>query len=641
MCGIAGIVGTTPTREQLTKMADAIVHRGPDDDGFHIEEGVGLAFRRLSIVDLESGQQPLSNEDGTVHVVFNGEIYDHALLRAELEARGHKFRTHHADSEVMVHGWVEWGHGLFDRLNGMFAVAIWDARERTLVLARDRYGIKPLYFAFDDPELDNGTMVFGSEIRTLHASGLLPSAPSGEGILEYFSFQNVWREQTMFAGVRQLDAGCSLTWRDGKVQQRRYWDIEFTRSRTGSLDSLAEEHRDVLQRSIQRQIAADVPVMSYLSGGIDSTAITVVSHQHDPNVRAYSCIFNLDGVGKDAHVDEREFSRLVAEEYDLDRVELELSQDSLVGCIGDYVEALEDLRMGMGYPVYLISQRVAQDAKVVLSGTGGDEFHAGYVARYTILGDHSGSARAPAAIDRLGQGLRRLFSFLPGVAPPAAPPEEPGVIYRRVLNAIFNKEQLQNVFTSDFLSTTNGYDASSVMDDTLAKCPSENWWDRVMYVDAKTYLHGLLVLEDKLSMAHSLETRVPLLDNELIDFLLDVPFDALIQEGVGKVLFREAVKPWVPDSIYKKPKMGFGPPDGSWYRNTLRTWIEGNFDAMASRSECIFRREFLRGLLDDHFSQRADNTYLIWSLLNFEHWCQRFSMFGATPSSRPIPTTAS
>jgi asparagine synthase (glutamine-hydrolysing) len=611
-------------------MGAALRHRGPDDAGEYLGVDVGLTFRRLAIVDLTGGHQPMHNEDGRIHLIFNGEIYDHEILRRDLERRGHHFVTDHSDTEVLVHGWEEWGYELFPKLNGMLAVAIWDDTTRTLVLARDRYGVKPLYYA----PLPEGGLIFASEIKAIHASGLLASRPSPEGILEYFSFQNLWREQTMFQGVYQLEPGVALTWRAGNLSRRRYWDITFPRSRRGKLATLAEEHRYILGRAIRRQIAADVPVMSYLSGGIDSSSITMASYQYDPHVTAYSCIFDLTDVGEDRFVDEREFSRLVAQTYGLKHVELELSQDSLVGCLADYVAALEDLRMGMGYPVYLIAQRVAQDAKVVLSGTGGDEFHAGYVGRYQVLGLTDG--RRPEVDGRWGNrfgrlGLGRLFSRLgkTRAVSPVTTPQDPAELYRSMLNFVITPEYMSQAFTPEFLTQANGYDARIIMDQFIQQCPSTDWRDRVMYVDAKTYLAGLLVLEDKVSMAHGLETRVPLLDNELIDFLLDVPFDVLCHGEIGKVLFRASVRPWVPDKIYTKPKMGFGPPDASWYRGRLRPWIEYTLSTTRCCARGIIQPSFIQRILDDHFTGRRNNTYLIWSLLNFELWCQVFGFFEA------------
>jgi asparagine synthase (glutamine-hydrolysing) len=365
----------------------------------------------------------------------------------------------------------------------------------------------------------------------------------------------------------------------------------------------------------------------------------VVSHQYDPQVTAYSCIFDLTDVGEDRFVDEREFSRLAAATYDLRRVELQLSQDSLVGCLQDYVTALEDLRMGMGYPVYLTAQRVAQDAKVVLSGTGGDEFHAGYVGRYQALRLTQSTytpllGRWRDLLMRLRrQSMRSLWNRARSVSP-ALQPLDPASLYRTMLNFMVRPEHLEAVFTPEFLRGANGYDANVVLDQFFQQCPSPDWRDRVMYVDAKTYLVGLLVLEDKVSMAHGLETRVPLLDHELIDFLLDVPFEMLCQGDTGKILFRESVRPWVPGQIYAKPKMGFGPPDASWYRGRLRPWIEATLSAAVCRERGVLQPSFVQATLEDHFSGRRNNTYFIWSLLNFEMWCRVFGFFGAPRCNR-------
>jgi asparagine synthase (glutamine-hydrolysing) len=628
MCGIAGVVGVEVTERVLHAMGDAMVRRGPDDAGFFQDADVGLAFRRLAIVDLAGGRQPMANEDGCIQLVFNGEIYDHQPVRRQLEARGHRFATDHSDTEVLVHGWEEWGYDLFARLNGMFAVAIWDRAERTLVLARDRYGIKPLYYALAPA----GACVFGSEIKAVLASGLIAPQPCPEGVMEYFSFQNLTRKQTMFAGIHQLEPATVLTWKAGHVSERRFWDLSFPRSRRQALPALAEEHRAILQRAIKRQLAADVPVKSYLSGGIDSTAITVIAHQLDPDMTAYSCIFQLDDVGADAGCDERAFSRLVAARTGLCRVELELAADSLRYCLGDYVAVMEDLRMGMGYVNYLIAQRVARDAKVVLSGTGGDEFHAGYVGRFQALG--LGSAAALPWWRRwLRRGKQRIRSWH-RPTPPLPTPAGPEQAYRNMLNCFCKRGQWIDIFTPDFLRAASGFDADALMDDFLTRCPSSDWRDRVLYVDAKTYLAGLLAFEDKVSMAHSLEARVPLLDNELVDFLLDIPFEALWPGGAtGKVLFRESVRPWVPEEIYQKPKMGFGPPDASWYRGQLRPWIEKLLAPQVRGERGVFQPGYVRTILEDHFHSRANHYHLVWSLLNFEAWCQAFGFFGATADS--------
>ena len=608
MCGIAGIVGVDAGVERLERMAASIRHRGPDDSGFHVDQHAGLAFTRLSIVDLEGGHQPMSDRDGRAVVVFNGEIYNHRELRHDLERLGRRFQTDHSDTEVVVQGWLEWGERLVPRLNGMFAFAVWEPATRTMSFARDRFGIKPLYRA----SMPCGGLVFGSEIRAIHASGHVEKNPEPSSILEYFTLQNLWGERTMFSGIEMMPQATISRWRDGVLTSDVYWEPTFTRSRQGSMEDFAREHRSILEAVVARQTRADVPITTYLSGGIDSTAITAAAHRIDPTVRSYSCIFDLDGVGEDAWADEREFSRAAADALGVARVEHVLSPDSLEGCLDDYVDALEDIRMGMGYVNYLIARRVARDAKVVLSGTGGDEYHGGYVGRYVAMG-----LPEPGRIS-LKDRLRAMVGRVPGRWTDELRRKK----YHAILTACFSPGQYGDVFEPEFLEEAGEYDPIARMDQCIDECDSENWFDRLEYVDAKTYLHGLLVLEDKISMAHSLETRVPLLDNELIDYVNDLPVSALISGGVGKVVFRESVKPWVPESIYTKPKMGFGPPDASWYRNQLRPWIESELRPQRIDSLGIFRPGCVQNILEAHFSSRANNTYLIWSLLSFNAWCR-------------------
>jgi asparagine synthase (glutamine-hydrolysing) len=615
MCGITGLlhygrVADAPAR--VKTMANSIVHRGPDDEGFYSTADVVLGFRRLAIVDLQGGHQPMSNEDGKVWVVFNGEIYNHRELRRELEATGHRFATDHSDTEVLVHGWEQWGRGLFPRLNGMFACAIWDDRDRSLILARDRYGIKPLYLC----DLEGGGVAFGSEVRCLHASGLVAKAYDAASTLEYFSLMNNWYGRTPFRNVRLLQPATIERYDPRGRQSETYWSFSYRRTQTPAIADAAGAFREQLLAAIKRQLAADVPVMTYLSGGIDSSAITSAGHQIDPAVRAYSCIFDLDDVGVDKFVDEREFSRAVAKYLNIDRVEMTIPQRALEAQLSTTIDALEYPRMGMAYVNYLIAGRVAQDAKVVLSGTGGDEVTGGYVGRYAIV-----PRRSPEFRDRLMQFARRL-------AGNSEKPDDAFAVYRRALNVPIPFADIKNAFTPEFLRETGGYDPLDVIEDAIASAPSRDVWDVVMHVDATTYLPGLLLMEDKLSMAHSLEARVPLLDNELVDHLLAIDWSLLSDGTVGKILFREAVRPLVPDEIYQKPKMGFGPPDASWYRGALRPWIEDQLSGSRIARRGVLQPEYVRRILDEHYAGKANHVAVIWCFLSFEMWCNQHGAYG-------------
>jgi asparagine synthase (glutamine-hydrolysing) len=619
MCGITGILHRGTVRdgpERARAMAAAIRHRGPDDEGNWADADIALGFVRLSILDLNGGHQPMTNEDGSAWVVFNGEIYNHAELRRELTSRGHRFATDHSDTEVLVHGWEEWGEQLPERLNGMFAFALWDCRQRALFLARDRYGIKPLYVATGAA----GELLFGSEIRALHASGLIQRAPSDTRVIEYFLHQNLWGSETLFAGVEIFPPGTKERIDADGRRRARYWDYTFERRSRVSLAEAADRHRGILQEVVKRQIAADVPVMSYLSGGIDSSSLCAAAFRLDPRLRAYSCIFDLDEVGDDRIVDEREFSRAVARHLAIEHVELELPQDALVTALRPTIRALEEPRMGMSYVNYLIAGRVARDSKVVLSGTGGDELHGGYVYRY----------QATAPVTEL-----RPFSraWLKGLASRL----RNGMLRDRLplgrligmVNYPLQETRLAEAFTPEFLRAAGSPGTvASHIEELLRGCPSEHIWDQLMYVDARTYLHGLLVIEDKLSMAHSLETRVPLLDNELVDYVCSLPWRLLFDGQTGKIVFRESVRPLVPDAVYRKPKMGFGPPDASWYRSRLRPFVTATLAPERITRRGVLQPAFVERALGEHFAGRANHVALIWSLLSFEAWCEEFGMYG-------------
>jgi asparagine synthase (glutamine-hydrolysing) len=334
-------------------------------------------------------------------------------------------------------------------------------------------------------------------------------------------------------------------------------------------------------------------------------------------VSAYSCLFDLTGVGDDRAVDEREFSRDVADFLRVTHFEIELPQTALINSLDKTIAALEYPRMGMAYVNYLIAERVAQDATVVLSGMGGDEINGGYLGRYQLVPRPAGSSGAAHLLRLLGIG-RHCAAKIP----------DPLAAYRRALNFPIPAEEVEAALTPEFRRAADGFDPQQTISDAIAECPSRDPWDIVAYIDATTYMHGLLVIEDKLSMAHSLEARVPLLDNALVDYVLDLDWELLCDGEVGKILFREAVKPWVSPTIYAKPKMGFGPPDASWYRGALRSWIEEKLTPRRIEARGILQSGYVKRRLDDHFAGRANNVAFIWSMLSLESWCEQFNLLG-------------
>ncbi len=620
MCGLAGILHfgrLGDAAQRARKMADSIRHRGPDDDGYFADADVAFSFRRLAIVDIETGHQPMTNADRSVWVVFNGEIYNHRALRKELESKGHRFATDHSDTEVLVHGWRQWGEQLPEKLNGMFALAVWDVKARSLFLARDRFGVKPLYLA----RTQAGALTFASEVRALHASGLIAREDDPVAVADYFGLMNNWNGRTPFRGVELMRPG---SWRkitpSGETESV-YWRFRMDRHapRRGGLAAAANDFRDILLATVRSQVQADVPVMTYLSGGIDSSSVTAAAYAIDPNMRAYSCIFQLDGVGADAFVDEREYSRLVAKHLGISRVELEIPSTAMIGRLDQTIASLEYPRMGMAYVNDIIAERVAKDARVVLSGMGGDEVTGGYVGRYAIT---------PRQATPRETGLRALFQKLRGANEPEVAPREALDAYRRALNVPLADDQRAAAFTPEFLAVSGQRSPMDAIEEAVADAESSDPWDVVMYVDATTYLHGLLVLEDKLSMSHSLETRVPLLDNDLVDYLLQTPWELLCDGQTGKILFREAVRPLVPEEIYNKPKMGFAPPDASWYRGPLRGFIESRLSAERIARRGVFRPAWVNAILAQHMNGGANHVVLIWCLLSFDSWCEQSGAFG-------------
>lgn len=614
MCGLAGILHWERRNDSVDRtrsMVAAMRHRGPDDEGYWSSAQVAFGFARLSIVDIEQGAQPMTDADATLVVVFNGEIYNHRELRRRLEAKGHVFKTDHSDTEVLLHGYKEWGPDLVLRLNGMFAFGLWDARAERLLIARDRLGIKPLYSA----RSRDGSVVLASEVRAVLASGLIEKQACAAGILEYLSLQNFWSGRTPFVGIELFPAGHYEIHSRAGSKRIRYWDMEFPRSLRVDLADAAGKHRSILKNAVSAQLDADVAVVSYLSGGIDSSAVCAAAKSFEPDMRAYSCIFDLTDVGADRIVDEREHSRAVASHLGIDRIELQLRGDVLVDSLDATIDALEYPRMGMAYVNYLIAERVSRDAKVVLSGMGGDEVHGGYLGRYQMV-----------TRDRHNKGLlARLFDLVGTTSQRQADPLEQ---YRSMLNFPLSVNSLDDALTPEFLQESQGFDPMGAIQELIAAAPSKDPWDVVMYVDAKTYLHGLLVMEDKLSMIHSLETRVPLLDNDLVDFVLDLPWELLCDGRAGKLVFRESVKPWVPDEIFEKPKMGFGPPDASWYRGPLRNWVNAVLDRRIVAERGIFQPAFVEKVLTEHFSGNANHTPMIWSMLSLETWCRQHDFYG-------------
>ena len=627
MCGLTGIVnrsGEPAEPEVLKRMTDAVAHRGPDGEGYHLDGPVGLGHRRLAIIDLsDAAIQPLPNENGDLHLIFNGEIYNFAELRAELEAKGHRFRSQ-TDSEVILHGYEEWGDDCVDRLNGMFAFALWDKPRRRLFIARDRHGIKPLYW-YDR----NGLFLFGSEIKSILAHPAVSAEVCYPALHEYFVFQNVFSDLTLFEGVRMLPPGTTLEVVDGgEPKVTAYWDFpDFGEQLDLSEDDAAEQLADLFVEAVTRQLVADVPVGAYLSGGMDSGSITSVAARELPRMRTFTGGFDLSSAsGLELNFDERETAELLSNRFKTEHYEVVLHAGDMEVVLPELVWHLEDLRVGQSYPNYYVARLASKFVTVALSGAGGDELFGGYPWRYY----HGLDGTSP---EDYAQQYYRYWQRL-------VPDDAADDFYRDEARQRIGDHSTYDAFRKVFGERLNGL-----------RTP-EDYVDASLYFEAKTFLHGLLVVDDKLSMAHSLETRVPFLDDALVDFAARLPVrhklrnlgHALrmdenapvkgLETADGKWVLRRAMSRLVPQEITDGTKQGFSAPDATWFRGESIDYINR---LLRDRKALIYefvQPEYVAKVLDEHSSGKANRRLLIWSLLSFEWWCRCF-LDGDARSSAP------
>jgi asparagine synthase (glutamine-hydrolysing) len=607
MCGIAGIYdlrGRPVASSEVRAMQEAIAHRGPDDHGQYVDNGLGLVNRRLAIIDLSpAGHQPMANEDGSLLLVYNGEIYNFPELVPLLEARGHQFHSR-TDTEVVLHAFEEWGPACVERFNGMFAFAIWDRRAERLFLARDRFGIKPLYYAHQD-----GRFLFASEIKSLLRAGL-PRRVSAEALSEYFSFQNVLSDLTLFDGVRLLPPGHTLTISDDGLETHRYWDLTFEPDESLSEDEWAEQLRGVFEEVVTRQLISDVPVGSYLSGGMDSASITAVASRNVPRLMTFTGGFDLTSVtGIELVFDERADAEVIASHFRTQHYEMVMHAGDMAWALPELVWHLEDLRVGMSYPNYYIAGLAAKFVKVALGGAGGDELFAGYPWRYELV-----------------EGLTETAAF--------------DDAYYEYWTRLVPDAEKPRFFTDDVWSRARDRSTFDVYREAIAPAAGLDPLSKALYFEAKTFLHGLLVVEDKVSMAHSLEVRVPFLDNQLVDLARRIPARLKHGAGGGKELLRKAMAPLLPDEIVEKRKQGFSPPDQSWYAGPTMDYIREILLDPRSLGRGYFQPSYVQRVLEEHLEGRVNHRLLIWSLLCFEWWNRLFMDDDAAALSGTRSSTA-
>jgi asparagine synthase (glutamine-hydrolysing) len=622
MCGIAGIFDTKGRRdidrELLARMNQSQFHRGPDEGGHHFEPGLGLAHRRLSIIDLSAGQQPMFNHDQSVCVVYNGEIYNFPELRKELEAKGFVFNTH-CDTEVIVHGWSAWGEACVEKFRGMFAFAIWDRNKRSLFLARDRLGIKPLFYSM----LPDGQFIFGSELKVLKCHPGLPRKMEPTAVEDYFALGYIPEPKTIFQNVYKLSPGHTLTIKQdqGLPPSREYWDVPFQPVQFGSEQTLQEELIERLREAVDIRMVAEVPLGAFLSGGVDSSAIVAMMAQLQEQP------VNTCAIGFDVkQYNETEFAQQVADQYQTNHLKQVVGSDDF-----DLVEKLaalydEPYADSSAIPTYRVCQLAKQRVTVALSGDGGDEHFAGY-RRYRW---HMNEEKLRSA---LPLGLRKpLFGTLGTLYPKAdwAPRVFRAkttfqALARNSVEAYLysvshtSAEQRTELFSESLKSQLQGYRVNEVFEHHAQKSPTDDPLSLIQYIDMKTYLVGdILTKVDRASMAHSLEVRVPLLDHKFIEWVSGIPSNLKLKGQEGKYILKKSLEPHLHNDILYRDKMGFAIPISNWFRGPLKSKIKESILGGRLVDTGLFDHSYLTTLYEQHQSGQRDHSAALWALMMFD-----------------------
>jgi asparagine synthase (glutamine-hydrolysing) len=611
MCGIAGFLYRDSSRpallDELKPMLDRIVHRGPDDWGHYADGPMSFGMRRLSIIDLSGGHQPIHNEDETVWTVLNGELYNFLELRPELEKKGHKFYTN-ADTEVIVHLWEEYGPDLVNHLRGMFALAVWDSRTKELLIARDRLGIKPLYYS----ETEDG-LFYGSEMKSLLAHNAIEKRVDYQAIRSYLELQYVPAPMSVIQGIHKLMPGHLALWRDGHLAMREYWDALLQPDHERSYESFKEELEAELEDAVRMRLISDVPLGVFLSGGVDSSLIAaIMARQSSEPVKTFSIGFDYQ------EFDELRYARQIAEMYQTDHHEEVVSPDAiglLPKLVHHYDEPFAD---SSAIPTYYVSKMAREHVTVVLSGDGGDELFSGYdryrsMVRYQRINSMFGPLKQPffsiaAKLAPLSLGKRDALRRL------SLPLRD---AYRDVVS-YFSPMWLNEVAPNGPLS-----DASPNVD-------WDSYWENVSnepfiaqlgYIDTKTYLpDDILTKVDRASMAVSLEARVPILDHKVVELAARIPFEYKLRGNTSKYILKDIMTPWAPKGFLERPKMGFGVPLVRWFRNELRDYVRDRLLSKKARERGLFDMRFVEQMIDHHQSGQVDIANLLWAMLFLEEW---------------------
>jgi asparagine synthase (glutamine-hydrolysing) len=623
MCGIVAILNGDDAPVEpgvLRAMTDAVAHRGPDGEGYYTDAAVGLGHRRLAILDVSpAGHQPMVTRDGRFAITYNGEIYNFQELRSELLALGHTFRSR-TDTEVVLSAWQAWGPACVTRFNGMFAFVVWDARERALFLVRDRFGIKPLYYA-----RWGSTFVAASEQKALLAHPLSRRRLDAHGLLEYFTFQNIFTDRTLLADVKMLAPACIARVPLGDTAEpriERYWDYRFcSPDKPVDAREYQEELDRLMRQAVRRQLVSDVEIGCYLSGGIDSGTLTALAAGELPYIKTFTCGFDMSSAsGIELAFDERAKAEAMSARFRTEHYEMVLKAGDMERCLPKLAWHIEEPRVGQSYPNFYAAQLAGKFVKVVLSGAGGDELFGGYPWRYYRA---AASNDFEHYVDQYYEFWQRLLPQ-DGIANVLAP------IWTEVRD-VSTRDIFRNVFLTH--------------DNELAR-PAD-YINHSLYFEAKTFLHGLFVVEDKLSMAHGLETRVPFMDNDLVDFAMRCPVELKVTKvddlvrfnenepsnkkakyfqrtRDGKQILRDVMRRYIPDDVADGEKQGFSAPDASWFRGQSIDYVRSSISTSGARIYDFLDRRSVQALVDEHLEGRENRRLLIWSLLSVEHWCAAF-----------------
>lgn len=657
MCGIVGVVSLnkkTINIDYIKPMADKISHRGPDDAGYlcfhtgarhskkisfyqnltdmkfkNVEDmlppiesnsaqrelnshdyDLYMGHRRLSILDTTyAGHQPMSDLSKNIWIVYNGEVYNFKELRVELEELGHRFKSQ-TDTEVIIYAYVEWGIECINKFNGMFAFSLYDNFKKKFYLARDRYGIKPVYYH----ETKEKTFIYASEIKSILEYKDYQSEVDKEALLEYFTFQNIFTNKTLHKDIQILEAGhyLEIDLLSKNIKKTQYWDFDFSEPETIKDErEYIEELDRLFVQSVKRQLVADVPVGSYLSGGMDSGSITAIASKNLPWLKTFTVGFDLSSAsGMELSFDERAKAEYMSYKFKTEHYEMVLKSGDMERCMHDFAYHLEEPRVGQSYPNYYASKLASKFVKVVLSGAGGDELFAGYPWRYYKATNNN----------NFDDYINKYYSFWKRLIP------------NKSIHNVFSPiaDETKDVWTKDIF-------ANVFQNPSLSHTPEE-YINHSLYFEAKTFLHGLLVVDDKLSMAHSLETRVPFLDNDLVDFAQKIPVKMKLgnlnnvikmdeneigkmqKTNDGKIILRKAMSKYIPEDIHSAVKQGFSSPDQSWFKGESIDFVREKLLDNNAKIYQYMDRTSTQKLINEHLSGDKNRRLFIWSLLNFEEW---------------------